>query len=59
MEDEHDACSLFKTDECTFAYIKHINVYMVATMRKNSNIACPNDADSPKLKTSLVTPTAC
>ena len=41
MEDEHDACSLFKTDECTFAYIKHINVYMVATMRKNSNIACP------------------
>ena len=39
LEDENDACPLIKTDECTFAYIKHSNVYMVATTRKNSNIA--------------------
>ena len=40
---EDDECSdqrpLIKTDECTFAYIKHSNLYVVATTRKNSNIA--------------------
>ena len=40
---EDDDCSdqrpLIKTDECTFAYIKHSNLYVVATTRKNSNIA--------------------
>ena len=39
LEDDNDACPLIKTDECTFAYIKHSNVYIVATTRKNSNIA--------------------
>ena len=40
---EDDECSdqrpLIKTEECTFAYIKHSNLYVVATTRKNSNIA--------------------
>ena len=27
------------TDECTFSYIQHNNMYMVDTTRKNSNIA--------------------
>jgi len=40
---EEDECSdqrpLIKTEECTFAYIKHSNLYVVATTRKNSNIA--------------------
>ena len=39
MEDDNNASPLIKTDECTFAYIKHSNVYIVATTRKNSNIA--------------------
>ena len=39
MEEENDSCPLIKTDECTFAYIKHSNLYVVATTRKNSNIA--------------------
>eukprot|EP00092_Neocalanus_flemingeri_P009158 GFUD01009859.1.p1 GENE.GFUD01009859.1~~GFUD01009859.1.p1 ORF type:complete len:424 (+),score=150.09 GFUD01009859.1:45-1316(+) len=39
MEDDNNDCPLIKTEECTFAYIKHSNVYMVATIRKNSNIA--------------------
>ena len=39
MEDDNDSCPLIKTEECTFAYIKHNNLYMVATTRKNSNIA--------------------
>jgi AP-1 complex subunit mu len=30
---------LIKTEECTFAFIKHTNLYVVATTRKNSNIA--------------------
>ena len=34
---EDDECSdqrpLIKTDECTFAYIKHSNLYVVATTR--------------------------
>ena len=38
-EEENDPCPLIKTDECTFAYIKQSNVYMVATMRANSNVA--------------------
>jgi len=39
LEDDNNASPLIKTDECTFAYIKHSNVYIVATTRKNSNIA--------------------
>ena len=39
LEDDNDVCPLIKTEECTFAYIKHSNVYIVATTRKNSNIA--------------------
>eukprot|EP00090_Calanus_glacialis_P021084 TRINITY_DN3252_c0_g1_i1.p1 TRINITY_DN3252_c0_g1~~TRINITY_DN3252_c0_g1_i1.p1 ORF type:complete len:423 (-),score=172.24 TRINITY_DN3252_c0_g1_i1:474-1742(-) len=38
MEDDDNATPLIKTEECTFAYIKHSNVYIVATTRKNSNI---------------------
>ena len=38
MEDDDNASPLIKTEECTFAYIKHSNVYIVATTRKNSNI---------------------
>ena len=38
-EEENDPCPLIKTEECTFAYIKQSNVYMVATMRANSNVA--------------------
>ena len=40
---EDDECSdqrpLIKTEECTFAYIKHSNIYIVATSRTNSNVA--------------------
>jgi len=39
MEEENDSCPLIKTDECTFAYIKVSNVYIVATTRSNTNIA--------------------
>ena len=39
QEEDNEACPLIKTDECTFAYIKHSNLYIVATTRKNSNIA--------------------
>jgi len=39
LEDDNNASPLIKTEECTFAYIKHSNVYIVATTRKNSNIA--------------------
>ena len=39
LEDDNNSCPLIKTEECTFAYIKHNNLYMVATTRKNSNIA--------------------
>merc|ERR1719373_513607 len=39
MEEENDSCPLIKTDECTFAYIKVSNIYMVATTRSNTNIA--------------------
>ena len=39
IEDESLARPLIKTDQCTFAYIKHSNIYIVATSRTNSNIA--------------------
>ena len=39
VEDESLARPLIKTNDCTFAYIKHSNLYVVATTRKNSNIA--------------------
>ena len=38
MEEDDNATPLIKTEECTFVYIKHSNVYIVATTRKNSNI---------------------
>ena len=39
MEDESLARPLIKTPECTFAYIKTSNIYIVATSRTNSNVA--------------------
>jgi len=39
LEDDNNTTPLIRTDECTFAFIKHRNVYVVATTRKNSNIA--------------------
>eukprot|EP00095_Tigriopus_kingsejongensis_P002599 maker-scaffold632_size121914-snap-gene-0.20 protein:Tk02599 transcript:maker-scaffold632_size121914-snap-gene-0.20-mRNA-1 annotation:"ap-1 complex subunit mu-1" len=38
-EDEGQTTPLIQTEECTFAYIKHNNLYVVATIKKNSNIA--------------------
>merc|ERR1712156_657997 len=39
VEDESLARPLIKTQECTFAYIKTSNIYIVATSRTNSNVA--------------------
>ena len=39
VEDESLAKPLIKTDDCTFAYIKQSNIYIVATSRTNSNVA--------------------
>ena len=39
IEDESLARPLIKTNDCTFAYIKHSNIYIVATSRTNSNVA--------------------
>lgn len=39
LEDDNNTNPLIRTEECTFAFIKHRNVYVVATTRKNSNIA--------------------
>ena len=39
LDDDNNMNPLIKTDECTFAFIKHSNLYVVATTRKNSNIA--------------------
>lgn len=39
LDDDNNMNPLIKTEECTFAFIKHSNVYVVATTRKNSNIA--------------------
>ena len=33
MEEENVDSPLIKTDECTFAYIKQSNIYIVATTR--------------------------
>merc|ERR1711997_480155 len=41
VEDESLARPLIKTPECTFAYIKTSNIYIVATSRTNSNVALP------------------
>ncbi len=37
-EDEGQLTPLLQTPEVTFAYIKHKNLYVVATTKKNSNI---------------------
>ena len=37
-EDEGQLTPLLQTQEATFAYIKHNNLYVVATTKKNSNI---------------------
>jgi len=39
LDEDNNMNPLIKTEECTFAFIKHSNVYVVATTRKNSNIA--------------------
>jgi len=39
VEDESLARPLIKTNDCTFAYIKHSNIYIVATSRTNCNVA--------------------
>ena len=39
LDDDNNMTPLIKTEECTFAFIKHSNVYVVATTRKNSNIS--------------------
>jgi hypothetical protein len=39
LDDDNNMNPLIKTEECTFAFIKHTNLYVVATTRKNSNIA--------------------
>ena len=39
MEEENVVSPLIRTEECTFGYIKHSNIYMVATTRNNSNVA--------------------
>ena len=39
LDDDNNMTPLIKTEECTFAFIKHNNVYVVATTRKNSNIS--------------------
>ena len=41
MEKEEDSMitPLVQTTECTFAYIKYNNLYIVATTKKNANIA--------------------
>jgi len=38
-EDDGTLTPLITTQEATFAYIKHNNLYVVATTRKNSNVA--------------------
>ncbi len=38
-EDEGQLTPLIRTDEATFTYIKHNNLYVVATTKKNSNVA--------------------
>ena len=37
-EDEGQETPLLRTEEATFAYIKHNNLYVVATTKRNSNI---------------------
>lgn len=38
-EEESMVTPLVQTAECTFAYIKYNNLYIVATTKKNANIA--------------------
>ena len=38
-EEDGSLAPLICTQDCTYAFIKHNNVYVVATTRKNSNIA--------------------
>merc|ERR1719285_78272 len=38
LDDDNNMTPLIKTEECTFAFIKHSNVYVAAT-RKNSNVS--------------------
>ncbi len=38
-EDEGQLTPLIQTEEAAFAYIKHNNLYVVATTKKNSNVA--------------------
>jgi hypothetical protein len=38
-EEDGSLTPLVTTDECTFAFIKRNNLYVVATTKKNSNIA--------------------
>jgi len=38
-EEDGSLTPLISTPECTFAFIKHSNLYIVATTKKNSNIA--------------------
>ncbi|XP_067952091.1 AP-1 complex subunit mu-1-like [Watersipora subatra] len=38
-EEENNTTPVIQTDGVTFAYIKHNNVYLVATVRRNANVA--------------------
>jgi AP-1 complex subunit mu len=38
-EDEGSVTPLIQTQEATFTFIKHNNLYVVATTKKNSNVA--------------------